>query len=339
MADLFRPFIAGWNRAHAVWTRARGRSKSFDHAVRAWLRYDHTRADRMAAYMSYLGVMSLFPILGLAFAVAALLVATVPAVGREFDDLINQGLKALLPGLGSASTDVFGNLQSGVSERLGLKTGGVVTAAAGVVVLLYTGSGWIGAQREALRTVFGSGPRYDRFFLIAKAFDILVLLGLGALLIVSVAASTLAQALSGQLLDLVGLPAGSVARLLIQIAAVIAGIVTGVALFLLQHHTLAGVPDRRWRDYLPGAVVAAVGFELLKQAAALLIGRVTHNPIYGTFAAIIAVLIWINLTSRITLLGAAWTFTGWKSHTPQELASEEPVQTAPGPRVAQPSSR
>jgi len=335
VADIFRPFVAGWNRAHAVWTRARQASGSFDHAVRAWLRFDETRADRMAAYMSYLGVLSLFPILGLAFAVAALLVANVPAVGREFDDLINSGLQALLPGLGSASTDVFGNLQSGASKRLGLTTGGVVTAAVGVGVLLYTGSGWIGAQREALRTVFGSGPRYDRFFLIAKAFDILVLLGLGTLLILSVAASTLAQFLSGQVLEVMGMRAGSVDQVLIRIAAVLAGIITGVALFLLQHHTLAGVPDRRWRDYLSGAVLAAIGFELLKQAAALLIGRVTNNPIYGTFAAIIAILIWINLTSRVTLLGAAWTYTGWVHPTAAEQATRAVATTAPGPPVAE----
>lgn len=315
MADIFRPFVTGWNRLHAVWTRARRASSSFDHAVRSYQHYDDARGNRLAAYMSYFGVLSLFPIIALAFAVAALLVAGNAMVGRGFDNLVESAVTSLLPGLqqGSGSTNLFDALQSGTAQRLGLRTGGFVTIIAGVVVLLYTGSGWISAQREAVRTIFGSGPKYDRFFLVAKAHDVLVLLVLGVLLVVSVSASTLAQALSPQLLDLLGLHNGGVVAVLAQVAVLVTGLVTGIALFLVQHHALAGVPGRRWRSYLPGAVVATIGFELLKQAAALLIQRIDGNAIYGTFAAIIAILVWINLTSRVTLLGAAWTVTGWES--------------------------
>lgn len=319
MADLFRPFVAGWDRAHAVWMRARGRSSAFDHAVRAWLRFDDTRADRMAAYMSYLGVLSLFPIIALAFAVGALLLANNRMVGDAFNTLLSQGLKSVVPGLETGAPNLFENLQTGTSNRLQLQSGGVVTAIAGVAVLLYTGSGWISAQREALRTIFGTDPRYNRFFLVAKAHDIAVLLLLGLLLVVSVAASVLTT--TGPVKRLLGLgPVGnSQVGTLVTIATVLVGVLTGVALFLAQHVALAGVPDRRWREYLPGAVVAAVGFEVLKQGAALIIQRVSGNAIYGTFGAIIAVLVWINLTSRVTLLGAAWTYTGWRGTSDAEL--------------------
>ena len=311
MVDLARPFVAGWDSAHAVWTRARRASGAFDHAVRAWQRFDDTRGDRMAAYMSYLGVLSLFPIIALAFAVGALLVANVPSVGNAFSDLIGTALKSFLPGLETGTNDVYTNLRQATRDRLGLQTGGVVTAIGGVVVLLYTGSGWVTAQREALRTVFGTPPRYDRFFLIAKAHDIGVLLLLGVLLTVSVAASVLTQ--SGRVLRIFGVGPGTTeqAHLFAGIAAVVVGIGTGVVLFLAQHVALAGVPDRPWNDYLPGAVVAGIGFEVLKQGATLLIDQLTSNAVSGAFGAIIAVLIWINLTSRVTLLGAAWTWTGW----------------------------
>jgi len=311
VADLARPFVAGWDRAHRVWTRARRASSSFDHAVRAWQRFDDTRGDRLAAYMSYLGVLSLFPIIALAFAAGALLVANVPWFGNAFNDLIATALRSFLPGLESGTTDLFDNLRQATRTRLGLQTGGIVTAIGGVVVLLYTGSGWISAQREALRTIFGEEPRYDRFFLIAKAHDIGVLLLLGVLLTVSVAASVLTQ--SGRLLRLFGIGPDSAgeARVLVGIATVVVAILTGVGLFLAQHVTLAGVPGRPWRAYLSGAVVAAIGFEVLKQGATLLIDRLTTNAVSGTFGAIIAVLVWINLTSRVTLLGAAWTYTGW----------------------------
>jgi len=333
--DLARPFVAGWDRAHAVWTRARRASGAFDHAVRAWQRFDDTRADRMAAYMSYLGVLSLFPIIALAFAAGALLVANVPAVGNAFSDLIAAALRSFLPGLESGTTDVYANLRQATRNRLGLQTGGVVTAIGGVIVLLYTGSGWVTAQREALRTVFGTPPRYDRFFLIAKAHDIAVLLLLGVLLTVSVAASVLTQ--SGRVLRIFGVGPGTTeqAHLFAGIAAIVVGVATGVALFLAQHVALAGVPDRPWQDYLPGAVVAGIGFEVLKQGATLLIDRVTTNAVSGAFGAVIAVLIWINLTSRVTLLGAAWTWTGWHPEAaavrPADGGAEQVAADEPGP--------
>lgn len=328
MPALFRPFVAGWDRAHAVWTRARGRSSAFDHAVRAWLRFDDTRADRMAAYMSYLGVLSLFPIIALAFAVGALLVANNRMVGDAFNNLLSEGLNSVVPGLETGTSDLFQTLQEATRDRLQLQSGGVVTAIAGVAVLLYTGSGWVSAQREALRTIFGTDPRYDRFFLIAKAQDIAVLLLLGLLLVVSVTASVLTT--TGPVKRLLGLgPIGSVGTL-VTLASVVVGVLTGVALFLAQHLALAGVADRRWHEYLPGAVVAAIGFEVLKQGAALLIQRVTGNAVYGTFGAIIAVLIWINLTSRVTLLGAAWTYTGWRGTTDAEITTAAVLAATPG---------
>ncbi len=335
MADLARPFVAGWDRLHAVWTRARRASGPFDHAVRAWQRFDDTRGDRMAAYMSYLGVLSLFPIIALAFAAGALLVANVPSVGNAFFDVLAAALRSFLPGLESGTTDVYDNLRQATRDRLGLQTGGVVTAIGGVVVLLYTGSGWVTAQREALRTIFGTSPRYDRFFLIAKAHDIAVLLLLGVLLTVSVAASVLTQ--SGRVLRLFGVGSAGTgqAHMIAGVAAVVVGIVTGIVLFLAQHVALGGVPDRPWQDYLPGAVVAGVGFEVLKQGATLLIDQLTTNAVSGTFGAIIAVLIWINLTSRVTLLGAAWTYTGWHPEAAAVSASdgadEDTAADAPGP--------
>ncbi len=329
MADLFRPFVAGWDRAHAIWTRARGRSSAFDHAVRAWLRFDDTRADRMAAYMSYLGVLSLFPVIAVAFAVGALLLANNREVGDAFNELLSQGLTSILPGLETGSPDLFQNLQRATSDRLQLQSGGVVTVIAGVAVLLYTGSGWISAQREALRTVFGTGPRYDRFFLIAKAHDIAVLLLLGLLLTVSVAASVLTTTEPVKRLLGLGPVGNGQVHALVTVATVAVGVLTGVALFLAQHLALAGVPDRHWREYLPGAVVAAIGFEVLKQGAALLIRQVLGNAVYGTFGAVIAVLIWINLTSRVTLLGAAWTYTGWRQVVDAEIVTSTGLDGTP----------
>jgi membrane protein len=50
-------------------------------------------------------------------------------------------------------------------------------------------------------------------------------------------------------------------------------------------------------------------FEVLKRVGAVYIERTTENPVYGTFAVIVGLLVWINIVSRMLLFCAAWTVT------------------------------
>jgi membrane protein len=61
-----------------------------------------------------------------------------------------------------------------------------------------------------------------------------------------------------------------------------------------------------WRDVLPGALVAAAAFELLKSlgAAYLEAGAASRNATFGTFAAAAGLLVASYLICQITLLSA-----------------------------------
>src|SRR5262249_30079291 len=65
------------------------------------------------------------------------------------------------------------------------------------------------------------------------------------------------------------------------------------------------VPVRR-RIGVQGAVMAAVGFEVLKIAGTYTIAASARSPTAGPFAGVIAILIWIQLGRRWMLLCAAW---------------------------------
>jgi hypothetical protein len=56
-------------------------------------------------------------------------------------------------------------------------------------------------------------------------------------------------------------------------------------------------------------MLGAVGLEILKVVGSILVARTTSNPVYGAFAVVVGLLIWINLVSRWMLLVAAWTVT------------------------------
>jgi membrane protein len=63
------------------------------------------------------------------------------------------------------------------------------------------------------------------------------------------------------------------------------------------------------RSLLYGAVVAALLFEVLKRVAFLIIPRLTSTPAFAVLGASLVLLIWLNYTSRVIVLGAAWAQT------------------------------
>ena len=56
-----------------------------------------------------------------------------------------------------------------------------------------------------------------------------------------------------------------------------------------------------------GALLGAVGFEVLKLFGTFLIARTTQNPIYATFGVVVGMLVWINIVSRLLVYVVAWT--------------------------------
>ena len=81
-----------------------------------------------------------------------------------------------------------------------------------------------------------------------------------------------------------------------------------LALFLFLFTRLPKVASP-FRKITRGALLAALGFEVLKTTGSLLVKAATHNPVYGTFAVVVGLLIWLNYLSRFTLFVAAWTVT------------------------------
>ena len=76
---------------------------------------------------------------------------------------------------------------------------------------------------------------------------------------------------------------------------------------------------------LPGAALAIGMWWLLNYGFGAYMRRITYNPIYGGLAAVLGLLIWMQLNSLVVLIGAAFN---------TELAREG-AQDAPAPAVLQ----
>ena len=283
---------------------ARARWSVLDHLARAYERYMDRRGDRLAAALTSYGFLSFFPLLALAYALLGYLVG-VSDVTRAF---FVKAVAELLPGLED---------QLQVEQIARSKT---AVGLAGLAGLLVTGLGFVQMLREALRVIWGNPPRPGGNFVVSRLWDGGVLLFLGATLITGAAVSTVAASATQTLLDRFGLVWVPGAGLALRLLSLAVAVFFNALVFLVLFARLSGT-RAPWRSIYRGALLGAVGFEVLKQVAALLLGRVTSNPVYASFAVLVGLMVWINIVSRFLMFAAAWTAT--RSAVLSADASEE----------------
>jgi membrane protein len=299
-------------RGKAAAAAMRERYAWVDHLVRAKKHYDEVRGDRLAASVTYFGFLSLFPLLILAYAVLGYLVEFFPDIRANVTEFLSEQF----PGI---------DVQQIAGART---TAGVI----GLVGLLLAGLGWVSALREALRAVWCLGPP-TRNFIVQKALDALVLAMLGVAVLASLGISNVATNATHQVLELVGLDGSGIARFVLPVLTVILSIGVDVVVIVVAFTRLPGVtipPPYLFR----GALLGAVGLEVLKLAGSFLVGHTTKNPAYATVAIAVGLLIWLDLISRLLLFTACWTYTGYAGPSPPaDLPEKVPVPVlVPAPR-------
>lgn len=305
-------------RATARVAELRRRHPHVDHAVRTQEHYGATKAGQQAGAVTYFGFLSVFPILALAFFVIGYVSQVVP----DTRDTLVDAIETMLPGI---IGDGDNQLQLADIENSATTVGLI-----GLVGVLYTGLGWLSALRDALTTVFETPQRDQPGFVMGKARDLLTLVVVGVVMLVAVAVTGVVAGFSEDLLDWVGL--STELGWLVKIVTIALGLPVNALLFYVMFRLLAA-PDIPRRAMLSGALLGAVGFELLKQVSQLLITSTEGQPAFQVFGIALILVVWINYTSRVTLYAAAWAWTDPRAVAQRVSEPAEPVQGPPLPSV------
>ncbi|MFJ4830502.1 YihY/virulence factor BrkB family protein [Streptomyces sp. NPDC088747] len=271
------------------------------HAWRSYERLDRVKWTRLAAAMTFISFIALFPLLTVAAAIGAATLST-----EQQQDLQDK-LAEQVPGI-SDQLDINSLVQNA-------GTIGVIAGA----LLLFTGIGWVGQMRECLRAVWEL-PDPEVNPVLGKLKDAGVLIGLGGAVLVTIAASTVASTMVGWTARQLGIDENGWGGLLLQVIAFGVAVLADFLLLLYVLTLLPGVQPSR-RRLVVGALIGAVGFELLKLLLSSYISGVASKSMYGAFGVPIALLLWINLTSKLLLFCAAWTATPSKE-ADEEAAAE-----------------
>ena len=260
--------------------------------VRAALRYNDMRGNRLAGAVSFYGFTSLFALLTLTASIALQL------LGTDGVNTLQEVVNEYLPDLGINVVSLASN-----AGTIGL---------IGAVVLLWTGLAWVDSMRAAVRSMLGLDDAPGNF-VIRKLIDLAALLGLGAVLLISWGATVMVAAATDQVLGWLGID-GGVSTGISRTVAFALAIGSSSVLF---GYLLAGLP----RIAIPirvlavAAVLGGLVFELLKQLVTQYAVLAVPDNRYAAFAVPLALLAWMYLVTRLLMFLAASTAEWASEHS------------------------
>ena len=243
-------------------------------------------ATHMAAGVSYYALFSLFPLF--LFLIAAL------SWVLETDDIRLKLIDAFSDYFPGSTQLINANLEAVLKVRGAL---GVF----GLLGLLWSGSAVFGGVSRAVNRAWD--VHVDRPFFISKPRQLAMALGVGLLFFVSLSVAALARAAGG----IFGVDAEGNTSMLAWLAPAIlrvSSVFLTTAMFLLMYKFM---PNTRtyWHYIWPGAVVAAVLFELAKNLFVLSVSRFANfENVYGTLTPVIVLSLWTYVSGLILIFGA-----------------------------------
>ncbi len=243
--------------------------------VLGWLlrvqeRFGELNGTALANGIALQTFLSIFPLIIVAISVAGFLSAGDPAFTDDLVDALGlQGEEA------ERIEELVANAED--SRR--------AASVVGLAGLLITGLGLVAAVQRSIDVswqTLGAGLK-DKL----RAFVWLV--GAAAIFVGSFALSVILNFLPGIFAPL----------------AILAGLAVNVALFLWTFTWLGRLPVS-WKRNLPGAVLCAVGFEVLKIVGSIFVPRLVANSsaLYGSLGIVFAVLAWLAFFGRLLVYGS-----------------------------------
>jgi membrane protein len=244
---------------------------------------------RLSAALAYYAMFSIGPLLVIAVGLAGF------AFGH---DAVRRQVEEQLTGiLGENSTKTVVSMMSAQKHGTGL-----ITTIIGIVALLFGAAGVFGQLQDALNTIWGVKSKPGKgllSFIRARFLSMSMVLGVGFLLLVSMAVSTFLSVVTKSMSS--GLPQVLAHGLSFVVSL---GVISVLFAMIFKYLPDVKVPFRKvW----VGAIGTALMFTAGKELLALYLGRASTASAYGAAGSVIIVLMWVYYASVILFFGAEFT--------------------------------
>lgn len=261
--------------------------------VRVWLHYAERRGPMLSDSITYRALFSVFAGVLLGFSFAAIWLSGNPDAWAS----LVRAVDAAIPGLvGEGGLVDVSDIEA--------PAGFTITGVIALVALVGAAIGAIGSLRAALRTL-ADRVHDDVFFVWVLLRNLLLAIAIGGGLVLSAGATFIGTSFVGAALDSVGIDRSPLADLATRGVSLVVVFALDMALVALAFATLSGVRPSA-RPLWSGAFIGALGLTVLQQLSGLFVSGAGANPLLASFAALIALLVWMNLSAQVILIAGTW---------------------------------
>ena len=294
-------------------------------AVAAFKSWSKDQVPRRGAALAYYALFAIGPVLVVAIAIAGAVFGAEAARGEivaQIDQLIgSDGARAVQDVLAAAGRNTRGATIGGVLTLMVAATGAFLELQAALNTI------WRVRQKPK-RKLKALAAVWDLVWKRAKSLGLVV--SLGFLLLVSLAASAALSAFGGWLGRTT-----SIAPALLDAFNILLSLGFVTTLFALIFRILPDV-QLRWRDVWVGALITAGLFTLGKELIGLYLGKSSTASAYGAAGSLVVLLLWVYYSAQLVLLGAEFTrvypLSRRRAPRPEKIASK-------GARARMPDAR
>ncbi|WP_109209227.1 MULTISPECIES: YihY/virulence factor BrkB family protein [Microbacterium] len=261
--------------------------------VRVWLHYAERRGPMLSDSVTYRALFSVFAGVLLGFSFAAIWLADNPDAWRSLIAAVD----AAIPGLVGEDGLVD---PSDIKAPAGLTIAGIIA----LVGLLGAAIGAIGSLRVAIRTL-ADKVHDDVLFVWVLLRNLLLAIAIGGGFVLSAGATFVGTSFIGGVLDWLGISESPLAQVATRSVSIVVVFLLDMAVVALAFVSLSGVKAHP-RSLWSGAFIGALGLTVLQQLSGLFVSGAGSNPLLASFAALIALLLWLNLSAQVILLASTW---------------------------------
>ncbi len=248
--------------------------------------------SRMAASIAYFGAFSLAPIIVVMVSIASLVFGKSAAEGLIVDRLTET--------FGEETARFIQSMLAAIYNSAGL----TVATVLAILLLAWAATRIIGSVRGALNDIWGvKGHGGQGFigFLIGKAIDLGMVIGIGIMFLISMLANAAVSALIKYFSDRLPMPGW-----LLQVLGVLFSLAVTTIFLILMFRVLPNIKVR-FLYVLVGASVTAVLFTIGNYVIGRYLGQTSPGSAFGAAGSLAVIMIWMYYVSYIIIFGAEVT--------------------------------
>ena len=288
--------------------------------VRVFFHYSNDNGPLIASGMTYQAIFALFASLWFLFSVAGFVIKGNTALQNQLFSTLN----SFIPNLIKYSGNPLGAIDAlQILNSTALSWSGTIS----LIGVLFTAVGFLATLRTAIRIMFDL-PNLTTNFVIQKVKDLGLAIAFGAVVLLTAVISLISNTLLDTVLSLLGLHDATTLQHWATTAVtfvVLAAIDTGLLMGAFRVLSGIAIPFRR---LLVGSLIGGIGLTALQTLGTALLGGARSNPVVGTFATLVGVLLYFNFVCQLILIAASWVDVGMEDAgiEPHSLSPEQDEQ-------------